>query len=547
MREVSAARSTPPKYRPGLPLRLGIILAAFIAEKVFLNLFVDFARANAAQGLGAFVRDLQHWGFRFLVALVAAIALFAYVREGQTLVLAKAAIRASPVRLRWMLGHFLLVACLVPLTTLMFRTESPALPYALLLGLWAVFALGAVLSAFLTMSTWPLWLDAARGLGAIWRYAIIAALLGASAMQLSQRLWAPTTAITFDLVRLVLLPVMPSLRADAATRVLSTDHFAVEISEICSGLEGMGLILAFTTAWLLYFRREYIFPRALLLIPVGLLMIFSLNILRIAALMLIGDAGFPDIAEYGFHSQAGWIAFNAVACGLVYFSRNSRWLSKTSATIDRRQTTENPTATYLMPLLAVLAAGVLSRALSGGFEVLFALRLFAGAGFLAVYRRRLIALDWHWSWRGPVVGLLVFMIWIFAANFLVPQAPMPEPLAIHSLTFRGIWIAGRLAVSILLVPIAEELAYRGYLMRRLVSPDFEAVQYQSVGLFSIAATALVFGFAHGAMWLPGIAAGLAYAVLVVRRGTLGEAVVAHATTNALVAIAVLIGGQWQLW
>jgi exosortase/archaeosortase family protein len=46
-----------------------------------------------------------------------------------------------------------------------------------------------------------------------------------------------------------------------------------------------------------------------------------LGVLRIAILMLIGNAGFPDVAAYGFHSQAGWIAFNSVACGLAFLSR----------------------------------------------------------------------------------------------------------------------------------------------------------------------------------------------------------------------------------
>lgn len=52
-------------------------------------------------------------------------------------------------------------------------------------------------------------------------------------------------------------------------------------------------------------------------------------------------------------------------------------------------------------------------------------------------------------------------------------------------------------------------------------------------------TAIVFGLAHGALWLPGIAAGLAFGLVVVRRGSLGKAVVAHATTNALIAVGVL--------
>ena len=74
------SNSSAPTYRPGLPLRLTIIALVFFVEKIFLNRFIDFERADAAQGLGAWVRVSQHWGFRFLVALAAAIALFAYVR-----------------------------------------------------------------------------------------------------------------------------------------------------------------------------------------------------------------------------------------------------------------------------------------------------------------------------------------------------------------------------------------------------------------------------------------------------------------------------------
>ncbi len=64
----------------GLPLRVAILAAVFLAEKIFLNQFVDFDAAQNAQGLGAMLRIAQHWGFRFVVALIAALALFAYVR-----------------------------------------------------------------------------------------------------------------------------------------------------------------------------------------------------------------------------------------------------------------------------------------------------------------------------------------------------------------------------------------------------------------------------------------------------------------------------------
>ncbi len=163
-------------------------------------------------------------------------------------------------------------------------------------------------------------------------YAVVAALLGTGVWQWSDKLWVPAAGLTFDLVRLVLYPLLPTLSADTATRVLATDQFEVEVSDVCSGLEGMGLILAFSVAWLVYFRREYVFPRALLLIPVGLAAMFALNVFRIAALMLIGNAGYPDVASFGFHSQAGWIAFNSVACGLVFVSRRSSWLNRVART-----------------------------------------------------------------------------------------------------------------------------------------------------------------------------------------------------------------------
>ena len=145
------------------------------------------------------------------------------------------------------------------------------------------------------------------------------------------------------------------------------------------------------------------------------------------------------------------------------------------------------------------------------------------------------------------MGAAVFLMWMVAAHFYLPAAVMPGKLAALPAALRGIWILSRLCGAALIVPIAEELAYRGYLMRRLSGSNFEAVAFKSVRWLALTVTALVFGAAHGSMWLPATVAGLAYGLLVVRRGALGEAVAAHATTNALIAVSVLAGNQWQLW
>jgi exosortase E/protease (VPEID-CTERM system) len=536
-----------PAFRPSLVARLGFLAVLFVAEKILLNSFVDFDLAQAATGVGALVRIAQHWGFRYVVAFAAAIALLAYVNRGESIRAAAASIRAAPIRVAWFFAHALLIAALMPVSYLLYRHTASDLSLAAVASLWTLVGFAAALSALLAMAPATIWLGAARALGSIRWYAAIAALLGTAAMQSAQMLWRPTAALTFKLVSRLLAPVIPSLAADPVTLVLSTDRFAVQIADICSGLEGVGLMLAFCGAWLIYFRRDYIFPRALLLIPVGVLAIYALNVVRIATLVLIGNAGYADVAVYGFHSQAGWIAFNAVACGLVFLSRRSTWLNRSAEPTADSVTAENPTAAFLMPLLAILAAGTVSRAMSSDFEFLYPLRFIAALGALVYFRRQLAALDWHFTWRGPALGAAVFLIWIAAAHFLLAPAAMPGKLAALSAPLKDSWIAVRVTAAVFTVPVAEELAYRGYLMRRLTHREFDSVPFGSVRWPAVAISAVVFGVAHGALWLPGIIAGLAFGWLLVRTGRIGESVVAHALANGFIAVAVLGANQWQLW
>lgn len=532
-------------WRPTLAVRAGAIALLLLGEKILLNFLVDFDAAQAAHGLGAAVREAQHWGFRFLVTMGAALALFGYVRQDARLAPISRAVRAAPLRLRWLLLHAALLLPLAPLSYSLFGGRGLELPLALIVALWLLFAAGAVLAAFAALAPWALWRRAAAALGMLWLYAAIAAITAAAAMQWSQQLWEPTARLTFELVQRVLSPLVPSLQGDPRTLILSTDRFAVEVSAICSGLEGVGLMLAFVGAWLLYFRREYVFPRSLLLIPAGALLIFGLNVLRIAALVLIGHYGSREVAVYGFHSQAGWFAFNLAAGGVVLVSRRSPWLNR--AAVPAAAGSRNPTAAYLLPFLAILAAGIVARAVSSGFETFYALRLAAAAWMLRRYWPQFAALDWRISLRGPLAGVAVFALWMLAARLLTAPGSMPAPLADMTPAWRLLWLAGRAATAVVAAPIAEELAYRGYLMRRLQQADFEAVRFAAVGARAWLLSALAFGIAHGTLWLPGIAAGLIYGALLIRTGRIGEAVAAHATTNALLAASVLLGGQWQLW
>jgi CAAX prenyl protease-like protein len=109
------------------------------------------------------------------------------------------------------------------------------------------------------------------------------------------------------------------------------------------------------------------------------------------------------------------------------------------------------------------------------------------------------------------------------------------------------WLSVRTLAAVVTVPIAEELAFRGFLLRRLISSDFEAVSFQRWTFLAVMGSSVAFGLMHGDRWIAGTVAGLLYAVAQKWQGRIGDAVVAHGVTNALIAAWVLMGGHWSLW
>jgi len=143
---------------------------------------------------------------------------------------------------------------------------------------------------------------------------------------------------------------------------------------------------------------------------------------------------------------------------------------------------------------------------------------------------------------------VVFFIWIGMDDWRgAPSATMPLELSFGSRAGQLLWIVARVLAATTTVPIAEELAFRGFLMRRLQSPDFEAIPLSRASWTGVALSSVAFGLLHGNRWIAGVIAGLLYALAARRSNRLGEAVAAHATTNALLAIWVLTRQEWQYW
>jgi CAAX prenyl protease-like protein len=193
-----------------------------------------------------------------------------------------------------------------------------------------------------------------------------------------------------------------------------------------------------------------------------------------------------------------------------------------------------PAAPYLVPFLAAVAAGLVVGAFSSpGREPLYALKpalaLVALAAYWPVYRSPAWRDTWRVSWFAPVVGAVVGALWI-ALGAAWPSGAVTAAPASRLVG------ALRAVTTVLLVPLTEELAFRGFLARRASTPAFDALPPQRLTVAGVAASSLAFGLLH-ARPVSGFVAGLGYALAYRARGRLGDAVVAHAATNALLAVA----------
>lgn len=154
------------------------------------------------------------------------------------------------------------------------------------------------------------------------------------------------------------------------------------------------------------------------------------------------------------------------------------------------------------------------------------------------------------------VGLAVFAIWV------APDALLTG--------WREHWlfqnsVTGRLKTSIapaeltplmlvlrtmraaLLVPILEELFWRGWLPRWLQDGRFERVPMGQYTTFAFVATALLFAAEHGPYWEVGLVAGVVYNWWMWKSRSLGDLMVAHGVTNLALSLYVIGTGRWTFW
>lgn len=386
------------------------------------------------------------------------------------------------------------------------------------------------------------------------RTEILLALAAASSILafalLSRESWQILSLGTLELSQWLLQLYETGVHADPAQQVLGVGDFSVIIGPACSGYEGIGLVLGFLGLYVATFRRQFRFPQVLLVFPIGALAIWLTNSVRIAALVSLGAHWSPDIAVNGFHSHAGWVMFLVVTIGLMLLTHRAAYfrLPASSATIPYPAAKRDPAlrlaSACLFPF-AALMAGRMAADAAGGNHWLYAIEVVAGGAVVWLYRDVYARLISKVSPVSILAGAAVGVIWIATD----PGRSQPSELgawvgALPTVAAIG-WLVLRLVGSIVLAPIAEELAFRGYLHRALISRRFETVSPGRFTWLAFAVTSILFGLMH-TRWLSAILAGMVYAIVMYRSRRLADPVAAHVASNAVIAAWAIAAQQYSL-
>ncbi len=194
-----------------------------------------------------------------------------------------------------------------------------------------------------------------------------------------------------------------------------------------------------------------------------------------------------------------------------------------------------------------------------GMYWVYLLKTILVGAILWALRPLISEMRWIVSWEAVLMGVAVFVLWVklgditraaglgsFGEWRVSGRSWNPAALFGRGSTAAIFFLFVRVVGSTFVVPPMEEVFFRSFLSRYIAKPDFQSIPIGQFLWTPFVVTSLVFGFEHRE-WLAGILCGLAYQGLVCWKKRLGDAITAHAITNALLGYWVITKGQWQFW
>lgn len=168
---------------------------------------------------------------------------------------------------------------------------------------------------------------------------------------------------------------------------------------------------------------------------------------------------------------------------------------------------------------------------------------------------------WFWSeyqfrapgkvWFALLIGIVVFGVWIAPQQFFGFEPRLigfdPDLFAAQPALYWGTVVL-RFLRLVVVVPLVEEVFWRGFLLRYLINERFTTVATGTFSWLSFVAVTFAFGLAHSrADWVAALVCGALYNLVAYRTRSLASCAVAHATTNLLLGLWIMQTRQWGFW
>lgn len=351
---------------------------------------------------------------------------------------------------------------------------------------------------------------------------------------------------TFNAVAALMSAIGYDLYTDPGPKIIGAGDFFVAVDKVCSGIEGIALVTVFVSLYLWLFRKDLRFPLAFLLYPLGIAASVMFNVLRISILLYIGLEGNPELAVGGFHSHAGWMMFTLVALGVVALAQTVPALRKPAtggATATNGAKPQlppfwrDPVVAQILPFAVFMFSALVASTLSQTPSAVYPIRVALMVGVLALVWPYFRALSWRVDPMAIGVGALIAAYWV-----LVPVAESDTAVPYGGLTglLLVLWFVARGFGTIVLIPIIEEVFFRGYLEKRLRFGSGTAYL-----IIAAVLSATLFAALHG-RWAEAFVAGLLFSWVAWRRDNITDAIVSHSVANALIFMAAVIGGNMAI-
>lgn len=152
---------------------------------------------------------------------------------------------------------------------------------------------------------------------------------------------------------------------------------------------------------------------------------------------------------------------------------------------------------------------------------------------------------------GLVVGVVVFGLWIS------PQTILGLPPRLNGfnpdlfLSKSGLYwatVTFRFLRLVVVVPLIEEIFWRGFLLRYLINEKFDRVPFGTFSWLSFVAVTIAFALSHSIPdWPAAVVTGILYNWVAYRTRSLSTCIATHSLTNGLLGLWIMWSKQWGFW